>query len=83
MIRRRDHEDRCRVGRDARRLDRVLERRPRLVLVEGRAAVRAVFLRCSRVSQAAREDQRCIELLCELVAAFDASRKCRAQRFIG
>ena len=83
MVRRRDHENCFRIGRDARHLDGVLERRPRLVLVEGRAAVRAVFLRCSRVAQAAREDQRCIELLCELVAAVDASRKCRAQRFIG
>ena len=83
MIRRRDHENRFRVGRDARRLDRVLERRARLVLVEGRAAVRAVFLRCSRVAQTTREDQRCVELSCELVAAVDSSRKCRAQGFIG
>ena len=74
MVGRRDHENCFRIGRDARRLDRVLERRPRLVLVKSRAAVRAVFLRCSRVSQAAREDQRCIELLRELVAAVDAPR---------
>ena len=83
MVGRRDHEDRRRVGRDAGRLDRVLERRARLVLVEGRAAVRAVFLRCSRVAQTTREYQRCVELSCELVAAVDASRKGRAQCFIG